>query len=73
MPRGSTMRVVVDLELLAREMLRNRRFVTIRDVARRLGVSEKTAGKLLARLEKLGYARRYSNRAYELVVHVIEE
>lgn len=60
-------RVTIDLEQLAAELYKAKRYVTVSEIARRLGVSEKTAGKVLARLESLGYARRYSYRAYELL------
>lgn len=61
-----TIRVRIDLLLLAGDLSRHGRFVTVNGLSRRLGVSEKTAGKVLARMEKLGYARRFSYRTYEL-------
>jgi len=65
-------RVTIDLAQLASELSKNRKYVTISEISRRLGVSEKTAGKILARLEQLGYARRYSSRTYELSVDSVQ-
>jgi Mn-dependent DtxR family transcriptional regulator len=48
------------------------RYVRIRDLAEMLGVSTRSAGKLLARMEDHGLARRYSNTVYE-VLYGLEE
>jgi Mn-dependent DtxR family transcriptional regulator len=45
-----------------------KRYVTVRDLSLLLGVSTKTAGRLMARLEDEGFVRRYSNRAFKLVI-----
>ncbi len=45
-----------------------KRYVTVRDLSALLGVSTKTAGRLMSRLEMEGYVRRYSNKAYKLLV-----
>ncbi len=66
---GATMRVEVNVRLLALEIARSgKRFVTVRDIERRLAVSSITAGKILARMESMGLARRFSGRAYEIVI-----
>jgi Mn-dependent DtxR family transcriptional regulator len=44
-----------------------KRYVTVRDLSSLLGVSTRTAGKLMSRLESEGYVRRYSNKAYRLL------
>ena len=68
MPQPSSMRVRVTAEGLARALRAlGKRYVTVRDVSRLLGVSTRTAGRLLAMMEKAGEARRYSSRAYYLV------
>lgn len=59
-------KVTVNLPILAQELSKNGKYVTTSEVSRRLGVSMKTAGKILSRLEQLGLARRYSYRTYEL-------
>ena len=59
-------RVTIDLYQLARELSSSRRYVSINYLSRRLAISEKTAGKILSKLERMGLARRYSNRAYEV-------
>lgn len=43
-----------------------KRYVRVKDLSEILGVSTKTAGRLMARLEREGYVRRYSNRAYRI-------
>ncbi len=50
------------------------RYIRTRDLAEMLGVSTRSAGKLLARMEDLGLVRRYSNSVYEIekqVAHYI--
>ncbi|MEB3773159.1 MAG: hypothetical protein GSR82_05715 [Desulfurococcales archaeon] len=42
------------------------RYIRTRDLAEMLGVSTRSAGKLLARMEDLGLVRRYSNSVYEI-------
>ncbi len=59
-------KITIDLVELARELSSNRRYVSIAYLSRRLAVSEKTAGKILSKLERIGLAKRYSNRAYEV-------
>ena len=44
-----------------------KRYVTIKDVSKMLGVSTRTAGRILARLEREGYLERYSRSAYRVV------
>jgi Mn-dependent DtxR family transcriptional regulator len=44
-----------------------KRYVTVREVSRLLGVSTRTAGRILARLEEEGYLVRWSRRSYKVV------
>lgn len=46
---------------------RGKKYVTVRDLSSLLGVSTRTAGRLMARLEEEGYLRRYSNKAYKVI------
>ncbi|MCE4600764.1 MAG: HTH domain-containing protein [Desulfurococcales archaeon] len=65
---SAAIKVTIDLELLAMDLYKNnKKYITIQEIARRLGVSERTAGKVLSRLERLGFVKRYSSRAYELL------
>ncbi|MEM1968188.1 MAG: hypothetical protein QXT23_01975 [Acidilobaceae archaeon] len=41
-------------------------YVTAKRVSMLLGVSTKSAGRILARLEDEGFIERYSNRAYRV-------
>ncbi len=60
------MSLQLELETWARHALRGKKFVTIYEVARMLGVSTRTAGKILRRLEDLGLVERWSRRAYRV-------
>lgn len=61
-------RVTVDLKLLADVLVATgRRYVTVRQVSSMLGVSTKSAGRIMAMLEDMGYAVRYSERTYLLL------
>jgi Mn-dependent DtxR family transcriptional regulator len=66
-------KVTIDLYTLAKELSASRRYVSINYLARRLAISEKTAGKVLSKLERMGMARRYSNKAYEISYPFNEE
>ena len=56
----------ISVEEWARYALRGKNFVTVQEVARMLGVSTKTAGRILKRLEELGIVERWSRRAYRV-------
>ncbi|AEM39577.1 regulatory protein GntR HTH [Pyrolobus fumarii 1A] len=60
----------ISLEDWASHALRGKKFVTVYEVARMLGVSPKTAGKILRRLESLGIVERWSRRAYRVKLEV---
>lgn len=64
---GDRVRVSMSLALVA-ALLRGsgRNYITVREVSRLLGVSTRTAGRLLARLESEGVVSRYSLRAYRV-------
>ena len=65
----ATMRVEIDLRKLALSMARRGyRYVRASDLEEMLGVSPVSAGKILSRMAKEGLARRFSVRAYELLV-----
>ena len=65
---SGSMRVTVNIRLLSASLRSlGKRYVTVREVSRLLGVSTRTAGKLMARLEGEGVVRRYSFRAYEVL------
>ena len=44
-----------------------KRYITVKEVSRMLGVSTRTAGRILAVLEREGYVERYSRGAYKVV------
>ncbi len=46
---------------------RYRKWIKVKDLANDLGISSRSAGKLLASLEKLGYVSRRANNVYEVI------
>jgi len=67
------MRMSLSIEEWARYTLRKKKFITVQEVARMLGISTKTAGKLLKRLEDAGIVERWSRRAYRVKMTAEEE
>jgi len=64
------MRVTIKPEKLIALIVRVKRnpeFVTVKEVARLLGLSTKSVGKALAELERKGYLRRVSKKAYKIL------
>ncbi|MGC9071099.1 MAG: MarR family transcriptional regulator [Acidilobus sp.] len=43
-------------------------YVTPKDLSRVLGISTRSAGRVLRALEGRGYVSRYSNKAYRVIV-----
>ncbi len=61
-------RVYVSLEFIAGIVASlNKNYVTPKDLSLLLGISTKSAGKVLRALEGMGYVSRYSNRAYRVM------
>ena len=59
------MTVTIDVEAVLHGVnAREGRFLRVKDLARRLGVSNKTAGKILAVLERRGAVAKWSNGVY---------
>ncbi|MCE4603751.1 MAG: hypothetical protein F7B20_02150 [Aeropyrum sp.] len=44
-----------------------KKYVTVKEVGLLLGVSNRTAGRILARLEKEGFVYRYSRKTYRVL------
>ncbi|MEB3859822.1 MAG: hypothetical protein LRS43_01275 [Desulfurococcales archaeon] len=58
-------RASIDLRELALTIsLLGARYVTVKDLSVMLGVSTRSAGKIMAKMERMGLARKYSRRAY---------
>ena len=69
MAKAGQVRVSIDPDLLAAFIAsQGRRFIAVSSVALMLGTSTRTAGKILATLERKGYVRRYSRRVYEVLL-----
>ena len=66
---GAPRRILVTIELdrLAETLARlYRGYVTVEQLARHLGTSTRSAGRVAARLEQLGLLERHSKRAYRI-------
>jgi len=64
------MRVVIkpeNLIILIARVKKKSEFITVKEVARLLGLSTKSVGKALAELERKGYLRRVSKKAYKIL------
>ena len=60
-----TVNVTIDLRLLALKFReRGKKFIRVHEVAYELGISTRTAGKLLMSMAKLGYVVRWSDGVY---------
>jgi len=55
------------LVILLLAPFKGRRYITLSQVSGVLGVSTRSAGRILSKLEKAGYVRRYSSRTYEVL------
>ena len=63
-------RVSISLDSLVILLLapfKGKRYITVSQVSGVLGVSTRSAGRILSKLEKAGYVRRYSTRTYEVL------
>ncbi|MCE4611394.1 MAG: hypothetical protein F7B17_05425 [Desulfurococcales archaeon] len=68
MGRSGSMKVKMSVALVAAVIAgTGKSYITVREASRLLGVSTKTAGKILAKLEEEGYLVRRSRRAYKVV------
>ncbi|WP_244372316.1 hypothetical protein [Staphylothermus marinus] len=63
-----TVTVTIDLRLLAMRLRESgRRFIRVHEIAYELGISPKTAGKIMVNLARLGYAVKWSEGVYMLL------
>ena len=64
---GERVKVTVDVEKLSLLLKESgRTYITVKGLAEILGTSTKSAGKIMSRLEALGYVERYSRRTYRI-------
>lgn len=65
-------RVRIDPERLARALvLSGYSFVSIDQLANMLGISTRSAGRILAELRRRGLAKRWSRRTYKLTLGAV--
>ncbi len=63
----SKLNITVNLHKLGLTIKRRRHWIRVKDLALEMGVSTKTAGRILVELEKLGYVKRRGNGIYKVV------
>lgn len=59
--------ITIDLYKLGGRLRSKGYWVRVKDLAYEMGISTKTAGRILAALEKLGYVRRRGNGVYKII------
>jgi Mn-dependent DtxR family transcriptional regulator len=63
-----TINVTIDLRLLAMRLReKGKKFIRVHEIAYELGISPKTAGKIMVSLAKLGYVVKWSEGVYMIV------
>ncbi|MCE4623380.1 MAG: MarR family transcriptional regulator [Caldisphaeraceae archaeon] len=61
----NSMKVVMKIDRVAALLYSlNKRYITLREFSDALCISTRSAGRVLKRLERRGYLRRYSSTAY---------
>ncbi len=65
-------RVTIDLMVIAALITKNSLYITPKKLSQQLGVSPRTAGKILAALEREGYVEKWSRKTYK-VKRVVEQ
>ena len=67
--REGSIRVKMNAAVLAAILAgTGKTYISVKEASKLLGVSTKSAGKILARLEEEGYLIRWSKRTYKVVV-----
>ncbi len=67
MSGGSRVIVTIELEKLAETLARlYRSYVTVEQLAKHLGTSTRTAGRLASKLERLGLLERHARGTYRI-------
>ena len=65
---GDKIKVTINLRIVGSTLTSlDKRYITISELARRMGTSTKVAGRILSKLENMGYVKRYSNRTYMIL------
>ncbi|MCD6488812.1 MAG: hypothetical protein J7K21_06280 [Desulfurococcales archaeon] len=63
-----TVTITVNLHLLGRRLGESGKvFIRVHEIAYLLGVSPRTAGKILSALSKLGYVEKWSDGIYRII------
>lgn len=65
--------ITIDLVKFGERLRRKKKWIRVRELAEELGISTKSAGKILAALEKLGFVEKRSIGVYKVLrYHYIE-
>jgi len=69
MVRIDVPRVRVNIERIAASLLINGyTYITVQELSKLLGISTRSAGRILAEMQRRGLAERRSKRAYKLLI-----
>ncbi len=64
---SAKIKVSLNLKRISEMLLeRKTKYITVRGLADALGISTKTAGKIMSKLADIGVVERYSRRAYRI-------
>ncbi len=59
--------ITIDLIKLGKKLSREKKWIKVRELAEELGISTKSAGRILAALEKLGFVKKRSVGVYKVI------
>ncbi len=59
--------ITIDLIKFGERLRRRKKWIRVRELAEELGISTKSAGKILAALEKLGFVEKRSIGVYKVL------
>ncbi len=59
--------ITIDLVKFGERLSKKKKWIRVRELAEELGISTKSAGRILAALEKLGFVERRSIGVYKVI------
>ncbi|MDP8003408.1 MAG: MarR family transcriptional regulator [Caldisphaera sp.] len=69
-----SLKITLDLKKVMQDLYKlNKKYVTLKEFSKNLGTSTRSAGKILKKLEKNGYVKRYSSSAYLILWNTSKE
>ncbi len=59
--------ITIDLVKFGKKLSKKKQWIKVRELAEELGISTKSAGRILAALEKLGFVEKRSVGVYKII------